>query len=418
MDSPISMPWWRTPRSKVLWVTGCVLLLLLSAGLALRGADGSMRVARGEVTISTVRAALFHDFVPLHATIEPKDTVYLDALSGGQVADLLVQAGDQVLKGQKLIVFHNEQLELNVLDNAGRLTESMTQVQSYETQLEVNRATNEKTLADIRYNISALEHTAKRYDPLLESGTMAPMTVEKVHDQLDHYRQLEGIQIETNREQEALRRKELPGLEAARSSLEKSLEATQAQLQNLTVRAPVTGRITQLDLKLGEHKDLGQRLAEIVPDTGFTVRAELDEYYVGRVRIGQQGSIRLDGADYQLSVSRIYPAVKNGSVTIELSFAGAMPRDPSPGTTVEGRLTLGSDTDAVILPAGPFLDASGGDYAFLLDESGNHAARRRIKLGRRNQKEVEILSGLRPGDRVITSDYAPFGDAQQLALRD
>ncbi|MBB6255080.1 efflux RND transporter periplasmic adaptor subunit [Nitrospirillum iridis] len=417
MDRPIPIPWWRTPRAKALWLLGGVPPFLLGIGLVLHAAaDGGLRVARADVTIATVRADLFHDYVPLHGTVEPKDMVYLDALAGGQVAELLVQAGDVVAQGQPLIVFRNEQLELNVLDNAGRLIESMTQVQAYLTQLEINRAGNQKALADIRYNIATLEHTARRYDPLLRDRAIAALTVEQVHDQLDHYRRLEDIQAATNRQQEALRLREVPGLQAAQSSLERSLAATQAQLHNLTVRAPVAGRITQLGLKIGENKVAGQRLAEIVPDTGFKVRAEVDEYYIGRVRLGQMGIVTLDGVDHPLRVSRVYPAVKNGSLSIDLAFVDAPPPDLSPGATVEGRLSLGSDSAAILLPAGAFLDASGGDYVFVLDGGGRRAERRQVKLGRRNQDQVVVVSGLRPGERVITSDYGRFGTVQRINL--
>ena len=246
------------------------------------------------------------------------------------------------VKGQPLIIFHNEELELNVLNNAGRLVESMTQVQAYATQLENNRANNVKAIADIRYNIVSLEHTLARYDLLLKRGAVPAITVEQLRDRLNHYRTLRTVQEGTNRRQEALRLKELPGLEAQLASLQESLAATRAQLQELTVRAPVSGRITQLGLKIGENRDRGQRLAEIVPPTGFKVRAEIDEYYLGRVRVGQQGTIVLNAASYPLHVSRIYPEVKGGVFSVDLDFVHAMPGDMSPGTTAEGKLSLAS----------------------------------------------------------------------------
>ncbi len=416
MDRPLALEWWRKPRARAALVGGGAALAVLLAIAMLWGArERSFSIATSAVTIATVGNDVFHDFVPLHGTVAPKDTIYLDALAGGQVEKILAQAGDQVAQGQPLIIFRNAQLQLDVLNNEGRLVESITQLQSFETQLEANRVGNAKTLADIRFNIASLEHTVARYDPLQKEGAISSKDVETVHDQLDHYRALLPLQIETNRRQEALRSAQLPSMQTELESLKKSLEVTRAQLDDLTVRAPVSGRITALDLKIGENRNRGERLAEIVPPTGFKLAADIDEYYLSRTRTGQDADVTLNGLTYRLKVARIYPQVKNGVFTVDLNFAGAMPADLTTGAAAEGKLTLGGDRQGVILPAGPFLEASGGDYVFVLDGSGS-AHRRRIKLGRRNVMQVEVLSGLKPGDRVIISDYAGYDKIDRIDL--
>ncbi len=417
MDRAIVPPWWHQPRMRMLGVGAAILLVLALLTLAVRSAsERSLRVAANEVTTGTVARGVFHDFVPLHGTIVPRDTIYLDALAGGQVEKLLAQAGDQVQQGQPLIVFHNAQLELDVLNNEGRLVESITQLQTFQTQLETNRAANAAALESIRYNIANLEHTTARYDPLLQSGAIAPQNVQQVHDQLDYYQKLLPVQTETNKRQEELRLKELPSLQAEQQSLQQSLAATKAQLDELTVRAPVSGRITALDLKIGENRNRGERLAEITPATGFKVSADVDEYYLGRVRNGQAGDIELNDVRYDLHVARVYPQVKNGTFTVDLTFDGKMPMGLSPGSTAEGKLSLGGDSGGLVLPAGAFLEASGGDYAFVLDAGGKSAHRRRIKLGRRNSEQVEVLSGLAAGERVITSDYSTYDKIDRIDL--
>jgi HlyD family secretion protein len=417
MDSPIIPRWWQQPRAR--WLGGIVaaVLVLVLLMLAIHGAsERSLRVAGNEVTIETVERGVFHDFVPLHGTVVPKDMIYLDALAGGQVEKLLAQAGDQVQQGQPLIIFHNAQLELDVLNNEGRLVESITQLQTFQTQLETNRAANASTLEGIKYNIANLAHITARYDPLLTKGAIAPQSVEQVHDQLDYYRKLLPVQTETSKRQEALRLKELPSLQAEQGSLQKSLAATKAQLDDLTVRAPVSGRITALDLKIGENRNRGERLAEITPATGFKISADIDEYYLGRVRFGQTGDIELNDVRYDLHVARVYPQVKNGTFTVDLNFDGKMPMGLSPGATAEGKLSLGGDRGGLVLPAGAFLEASGGDYVFVLDTGGKSAHRRRIKMGRRNSEQVEVLSGLAAGDRVITSDYSIYDKIDRIDL--
>jgi HlyD family secretion protein len=416
MDRPLALEWWRKPRARAALVGGGAALAMLLVTAMLWGArERSFSIAASAITIATVGNDVFHDFVPLRGTVVPKDTIYLDAMEGGQVEQVLAQAGDQVVQGQPLVVFRNAQLQLDVLNNEGRLVESITQLQSFETQLEANRVGNAKTLADIRFNIASLEHTAARYDPLKSAGAISSKDVETVHDQLDHYRALLPLQLETNKRQEALRLAQLPGVQTELAGLKKSLQVTRDKLEDLTVRAPVSGRITALDLKIGENRNRGERLAEIVPPTGFKLAADIDEYYLSRTRTGQDADITLNGGTYRLKVARIYPQVKNGVFTVDLNFTGAMPADLTTGAAAEGRLTLGGDRQGVILPAGPFLEASGGDYVFVLDGSGS-AHRRRIKLGRRNVMQVEVLSGLKPGDRVITSDYAGYDKIDRIDL--
>lgn len=417
MDRPISPAWWQTARARLLFSGAGLVIVLLVMGLMVRGAsERSLRLPATNVTIATVTADTFHDFVPLHGAITPKDTIALDAQQGGQVAKLLVQAGDSVVQGQPMIVFRNDQLQLDVLNGEGRLAESITQLQTQENQLEATRAANAEAVANTRYQIATLQHTADRYDPLLKAEAIDAKTVEQVHDQLDYYRRLLPIQMDTAERHEDLRRKQLPGLQAEEASLQESLKATHSELDALIEKAPVSGRVTQLDLKIGENRNRGEPLAEIVPPTGFKIAAQIDEYYLGRVRAGQQAQVEVNGTDYPLHVARVYPQVKSGTFNIDLSFDRQMPEGLSPGATADGKLTLGGDSRAMILPAGAFLEASGGDYVFVLDGDGRTAHRRRVKLGRRNSEQVEVIEGLKPGERAITSDYSTYDKIDRIDL--
>jgi len=378
--------------------------------------ERSVRVPQNAITIVTVAKGSFHDFVPLHGSVVPKDVVYLDALEGGQVAQVLMQAGDRVAQGQALIVFRNTSLELEVLSQEGRLAESITQIQAYRTQLEINRADNGKTLAEIQYNIDKLEHDVARSDALLKVNAISPQSNQQLHDQLKYYRTLKPLQETTNRLQEQSRRKQLPELEKELSSLQQSLVVTQNKLKDLTVTAPVAGQITALNLKIGENRNRGERLAEIRLDTGFKITAEVDEYYLGRVRPGQYADVDIDGKNYRLGVIRVYPQVKNGTFTVDLNFTGHPPGGLTPGAAVQGKLSLGADRPGLILMAGPFLEGSGGDYVFVLDSGGRSAHKRRIKAGRRNIEQIEVLSGLSPNDRVITSDYSTYDKIDRIDI--
>jgi HlyD family secretion protein len=417
MDRAIPRPSWRSRRGLVAAVGVVVVIGLVAAGLSLAaGARSSLRAPAASVTISTVRTDVFRDAVTLRAKVVPREIVYLGALEGGQVEQVLAQAGDVVAAGQPIVKFRNTQLELEVLDREGRLAESITQLQAYEKSLEDARVANEKAAAQIDYDIQRLERDAVRVQTLLAKGYAPRQKFDQVHDELALNRRLQPLQATTNREQEALRRRQLPQLRAELASLQESLRVARGKLDSLVLRAPVAGKLADMHLNLGEIKGRGERLGQIVPDAGFKIEARVDEYYLDRVRVGQRGEVDVNGRAFPLRVTRVDPQVKESTFLVELAFAGASPKDVLSGQALDGRLQLGDDRRALVLPAGGFLERTGGAWALVVDASGRRADKRRIKLGRRSADQVEVLEGLKPGERVITSDYTGFDKVERLVL--
>jgi HlyD family secretion protein len=418
MDRPIARSRWRSKNGRLAIAAGAALVLAAAtAVMLLNPPSRTLRVATDALTIEPVARGLFRDFTPLQGKVVPRDTIYLDALEGGQVQKVLAQAGDRVVVGQPLIQFNNTQLELDVLDREGRLVESLTQLQGYEKQLEQTRAANDTTLAQIDYDIVRLKRASERRDVYAGKGVFPQEQLDQLHDELDHAVKLKPLQAESNKRQEALRLSQLPQIHAELASLQKSLAFTRGKLENLVVKAPVSGLLTVMDLKIGQNRNRGERLAEITTDTGFKISAEIDEFYLPRLRAGQIAEAQVDGKPRRLKVSRIYPQVKNGVFTVDLEFEGTQPRDLTPGAAVQGRLSLGEDAPALVLPAGAFLERSGGGWAFVLDRAGKRAVRRDIKIGRRSAEQVEVLSGLQPGEKVITSDYAGYEKLDRIDFK-
>lgn len=418
MDKPIVRPrWWRSPRSLIAGGAGLGLAaLLVTVSVMAFGARSAVRAPVSQLTIDTVRTDVFHDFVTLRAKVVPRDIVYLDALEGGQVEQAFAHAGDLVAAGQPLLRFRNTSLELEVLDREGRLVESITQLQAYEKQLEDTRLANEKAVARIQYDIVRLQRSADRRDALLSRGFVSRDQHEAVHDELAYNRGLLPLQLTANREQETLRRRQVPQIQAELASLRESLTITRSKLHSLLVRAPVAGRLTDMDLKVGEIRDRGQRLGQITPETGFKLQADIDQYYLERVRLGQKGQVEIGPRSIPFRVVRVDPQVKNSTFQIEMAFDQAPPVGLLPGQALEGRLRLGGDRTGPVLAAGPFLERSGGDWVMVLDDGGRRAERRRVRLGRRNAEQVEVLSGLAAGERVLTSDYTGFEKIDQVIL--
>jgi len=417
MDVAIVRPWWRRPRTlrfTAIPAVGALVAFMLSAWLG--GAQRTLRVPEINVEISTVTQEMFRDFVPLRSKVVPRDVVYLDALEGGRVERVLVELGDAVTAGQPLVELSNTQLELDVLDRQARLVESITQLQAYQTQLEQNRLSNDKALASIDYDIARLARVLERRQALTSSGMLAREASDTVSDELDFMRRLRPLQGRSNEHQNRLRAQQLPQISAQLAKLQQDIGITGRKLDQLTVRAPVDGLMTAIDLKVGENPARGARLGEITPGTGYKLSADIDEYYLGRLRADQMGTVKLHERQVAVRVKRVIPQVTEGTFKVELAFEGEPPRGLLAGQGLQGKLALGSDTPALVLPAGAFLAETGGDWIFVLDAEQDEAQRRRIKTGRRNAEQVEITSGLAPGERVITSNYSGFARIDRIDL--
>jgi HlyD family secretion protein len=418
MDRPIAKSKWRSPPVMIgAGVIGVLVLAILIA-LAVKGSSvRTLRVPMTNVTIEPVTQGVFHDFTPLQGKITPKDTLYLDALQGGQVQQVLVQAGDRVVQGQPMIKFTNHDVELDVATKEANVYYSLTLAQQFQTTLETTNAANQRALDDLDFNIVRLRRELDRRKPFEGQGAFSQEFIDQAQDELNNDLKQRPVQAATNKAFDDLRKVQAPELAQEVTGLQQSLRQISARLDDLTVKAPASGRITVLDLKIGQNAKQGDRLAELVPDTGFKVAADVDEYYLPRVKVGQTAIADFDGKDVHLKAIRVVPQVKDGVFTVDLAFVDAQPPNLTTGAAVQGRLSLGGDQPALVLPAGAFLERSGGDYVFVVSPDGHHADRRRIKLGRRNSEQVEVLSGLKAGDRVVTSDYEGYEKLDRIQFQ-
>lgn len=392
-----------------------VTLLLLLIAVLFGSAAQTLRVPAVQVTVSPVEQGVFHDLMALRARVVPRDTIYLDAIEGGRVERVLVQPGETVVAGQRMIEFGNTNLQLQVIQQESQLNQAISQLQQNEIALEQNFASNERLLADVDFNILRLSRSATRRDALAAKGATSTESREAVADELAHYQRVRPIQAESNHRQAELRMRLLPAIRDQLEKLRQNLEVVRSKLDNLIVRAPVGGRITHIDLKIGENRNPGQRLAEITPETGYKLSADVDEFYLSRVRADQIASLDMNGQSIRARITRIYPQVNDGRFVIDLAFEGADPAGLVSGQALQGRLALGDDRPALVLPTGAFLERTGGDWAFVLTDDGV-AERRRIQIGRRNSEQVEIAEGLSAGERVITSDYTGYERLDRIVL--
>jgi HlyD family secretion protein len=388
------------------------LIIRLAAGTGGR----TLRIPLQQVSIETVTHGLFRDLIPLNARVVPRETVYVDAIDGGRVDRIYVEAGDVVEEGQPLIELSNTNLALQIIQQESQLNQAISQLQQNEIALEQNHLANERGLAQIDYEIGRLQRAANRREDLAGRSLVAREQRDEIADELAYYEKLKPIQKTSSQRQSELRARLLPDIHRQLQNLRGNLAVVHDKLDGLVIRAPVSGRITALDLKVGESRGPGERLAEVTPDSGMKLVANIDEFYLPRVRVGQTASVDLNGNTAALTVRRVSPQVRNGQFQVDLDFGTQRQDALVAGATAQGRLRLGGDAAAVILPNGPFIQRTGGDWIFVIGADAKSAERRQVRLGRRSIEQLEVLGGLVPGDRVITSDYTGLHQVDRVML--
>lgn len=391
------------------------LLLILLFWLFAPRSD-SLTVAQDRLSIAAAQSGTFDDFLPLRARVTPLVTVYLDAVEGGRVDKKLVEDGAHVTAGQMLAVLSNAELQLSTLEKQAEVEQQLNNMRSQELALTQTRNSNLRDLNQAETDLAKARRQYELYRPLAERGFVSMKTFNDTKDDLNYQQQRLSILKRSIAQTEALQSSQLSQLRVASTSLNSSMGIARSNLGQLSIRAPVTGDLSGFDIQLGQSLQQGERIGQIDSAGSNKLQADVDEYYLGRVAVGQIATADVDGKTYRLKVAKVYPQVRNGQFQIDLVFDGPAPSSVQRGQTVQTKLTLGDSSKALLIPNGAFFNDTGGNWIFVVDKSGNSATRRQVQLGRRNADYIEVLSGLSPGDRVITSSYSGLTDKNHLSF--
>jgi HlyD family secretion protein len=394
---------------------GAVLILILVFWLFAPRGD-SQSVARDRLTMAQARNGVFEDFLPLRARVTPLVTVYLDAVEGGRVEKKAVEDGAQVVQGQLLAVLSNAELQLSTLEKQAEVEQQLNNMRSQELALVNTRNSN---LRDLNQAETDLAKAKRQYDlqkSLAEKGFVAAKTFNDTKDDLLYQQQRLQILRQSIAQTEALQHSQLQQLRAAAASLNTSMGVAQNSLGQLNIRAPVTGQLSGFDIQLGQSLQQGERIGQVDSAGADKLQADVDEYYLGRVSVGQRATADINGKTYRLKVAKVYPQVRNGQFQIDLVFENGEPTGVQRGQTIQAKLTVGDSSRALLIPNGAFFNDTGGNWVFVVDKGGNSATKRQVQLGRHNSDFIEVLSGLKPGDQVITSSYSGLADKDRLTF--
>jgi len=381
------------------------------------GAGGrSHNLAISNITISSVTQGAFIDALNLRGQVIPKTTIYLDTSAGGQVEQRLVEQGEYVEQGQPLVRLSNTNLQLDVMGREAQVTEQLNFLRNTQMNMATSQLNLRRDLLEIELQISHLQRRLKQSSTLVNKGVLAKDRLEEIENDLNYYQARKKLTIERQAQENSIRKVQVKQLEDSAEMLAKNLKFARANLDNLMIKAPVSGYLSELNVDIGESKERGARLGQIDIPNEYKLVIRLDEFYLNQVQRGSAVMVELETGDIEAQVSKIDSRVNQSQFQIEVDLPKGT-NGIKRGQSIDVDLMLGGNKDnALLLNRGAFFTNSGGNWAYVLEADGTSAVRRNITLGKKNQHYFEVLSGLAIGDRVITSSYGNFDKAQQLQL--
>jgi len=407
-----------TPKRIALIVGALIVVGFIGYGVWTSATGGqSLNVDREKLTVSTVEQGPFQEFIAVTGNVLPERTVFLDAVEGGRVEEMYIREGAMVDEGQPILRLSNNDLRLQMLNSEASLAEQQSNMQQLKLSMEQQSLSLQQQIAQMEYEIQRLQRQHNRQERLYEKELIAEQEYLDTRDQLNYQQRRLSLTRAAFEQDSLAQQSRLAQMENTTQRLRSSYDAMQEAISNLTVRAPISGQLTALNAEVGQIISSGSRLGQVDKIDSYKIRAQIDEFYIERVRSGQTATTQpLSGQEYELAVSRVYPEVENGRFEVDLRFEGEQPESIRRGQSIRIRLELGSPEEATLIARGGFYQSTGGRWAYVLTDDGDAAVRQPVRLGRQNPNYFEVLGGLDPGDHVVTSSYETFGDADRLVM--
>jgi HlyD family secretion protein len=417
MDRAIPKKTWTTKR--IITIAIVTVVAFLIGGSVYYASGGSkLNVDAERITISEVKKGPFQEFIPVNGVVLPITTIYLDAVEGGRVEEVFAEDGAMMKKGDPILRLSNTDLELS-------LANQETSVFNLLTQMRISgNAATQNTIMKLNQgtDVDNLYREAKRvYDlnkQLYESQAISMQEFRQSENNYNYALQKKKLTEQILKQDSVSGKEELVQAKESFKRTQEALKIMRRKVEDLIVRAPVDGQLTSLAAEPGQSKNKGERLGQLDVVTGFKVRVEIDEHYITRIYPGLTGEFTLAGKNYKLSIHKVYSQVKNGKFQVDMKFEDGVPKDIRRGQSLQIRLALSDETQALLLARGGFYQQTGGNWVFKLNDDGTVAYRIDVQLGRQNPDYYEVLQGLKPGDKVITSGYDTYMATQELILKD
>jgi HlyD family secretion protein len=405
-------------RKRLLTIAGIAGIVILASGsYVLSSGKSKLNVDAERISISEVKNGSFQEFIPVNGVVLPVSTIYLDAIEGGRVEEKFVEDGAMMKKGEPILRLSNTDLELNLVNQETSVYNLLTQMQISQNAARQNTISKLNQMTDVDNALKEAERIYKLDKTLYDQKVIGLQELRQAENNYNYQLQKKKLAAQILKQDTVSTQQEVDQAKQSYGRTQNALGVMRKKVGDLIVRAPVDGQLTSLDAEIGQSKNKGERLGQIDVLSGFKVRVDVDEHYISRIYTGLRGEFTFAGKDYKLKITKVYTQVTNAKFMVDMLFDGEVPQGIRRGQTLQIRLALSDETTALLLPRGGFFQQTGGNWIFKVNQNGTTAFKQDIQLGRQNPDYFEVLSGLKAGDKVVTSSYETYGDMQELVLK-
>lgn len=394
-----------------------VLFVILIVAMLLRDGRSTLRVDAQMLSISEVRQAEFNDYVRLTGSVQPITTVQLSPLEAGIVERIVAEEGEQVKRGDVIVELSNNNLSMQILQSEADLAEKQNILRNTLISMEQQRLTLRQEQLQLDLEVQRKRRTFEQNDELYRNNLLARETWLQSKEDYELSLRRRELIMERQRQDSLYRTNQVVQMESDLNSMSRNMQLIRQRVDNLKVKAPIDGEVGMLDVVLGQSISSGASIGQVNDLSAFKVTAQIDEHYIDRIVRGLTASFERQDHNYQMTLSKVYPEVREGQFRADFIFSGDIPDNIRSGQTYYMNLQLGQSSDALLIPRGAFYQTTGGAWVYVLDASGERAYRRMIRIGRQNPQYYEVVEGLQAGERVITSGYENFGTNEVLILK-
>lgn len=407
---------WLT--KKTIWIAVIALVIVVALFNIVFGDKSSkLNIETDKITIETITEDDFKDYIAVIGTVEPLKTIYLDAIEGGRVEEIIIDEGNMVKKGDVILRLSNTNLILEISNNEAAVSRAVNEFQNTKINLQLQTINRKQNLIETERQLKMQKRQFDNNLELFKQGHISKEEFDRSSELYDATKQQYALLIDVLKTDSVFREVQVKSMEAQIRRMEDNLRVIQGRMENLKVKAPVDGELASLNPEVGEVINYGQRIGTVNILDDYKLRVDIDEHYIARVRKNLPSSFDFAGKDFALEIDKVYPEVINGRFAVDMIFTSEKPAQIRIGQTFRIKLELGESKRAILIPRGGFYQSTGGQWVYVVDPSGEFAVKRNIAIGRQNPKHYEVMDGLKLGEKVIVSSYDNFNNVDKLILK-
>lgn len=408
---------WRVAFTKkaLPWWLGALLLVFVIYLIA-RPNNKTLRVDKDTVTISSAVKGKFNDYIRISGRVQPMTTIQLSPQEGGIVEKILIEEGSPVKAGDTILILNNDNLDLQILNSEAELAEKENILRNTQIQMEQQKLDVRQNVLEYGTNVERLRRAYEQQKALYEDKLIAKEEYLKAEEDYQLALQKYNLMTERSRQDSLYRGTQIDRMEESLENMQLNMSMIRKRKSNLIVKASIDGELGLLDVVLGQSIAAGTKIGQINSIGLYKVEAQIDEHYIDRVVAGLEATFERQGETYSTVIRKVYPEVRDGKFKADFKFDGEQPDNIRSGQTYYLNLQLGQPEETVIIPRGTFYQKTGGKWIYVVNKEGTKAVKREIRIGRQNPQYYEVLEGLEPGERVITSGYDTYGDSDILVF--